>query len=35
MMYGFNQRVHLKRDPSQFGRIGCGGYGDDYVLYYK
>jgi hypothetical protein len=28
--YDFNQRVHLRRDPSQFGLIGCGGYGDVY-----
>ncbi len=28
--YAFDQRVHLRRDPSQYGRIGCGGYGDVY-----
>jgi hypothetical protein len=28
--YDFNQRVHLRRDPSQYGLIGCGGYGDVY-----
>jgi hypothetical protein len=28
--YDFNQRVHLRRDPSQFGLIGCGGNGDVY-----
>lgn len=28
--YDFGQRVHLRRDPSQFGLIGCGGYGDVY-----
>jgi hypothetical protein len=30
--YDFKQRVHLRRDPSQFGLIGCGGYGDTYDL---
>jgi hypothetical protein len=25
MIYDFNQRVHLRRDPSQFGRIGTTG----------
>lgn len=30
--YEYNQLVFLKRDPSQFGRIGCGGYGDRYDL---
>lgn len=25
MIYDFNQRVHLRRDPSQYGRIGTTG----------
>ena len=30
--YEKNQLVYLKRDTSQFGRIGCGAYGDRYDL---
>lgn len=28
--YPFDTRVYLRRDPSQYGLIGCGGYGDVY-----
>lgn len=27
-LYDFNQRVHLRVDPAQFGRIGRGPYGE-------